>query len=724
MNKYFNIILVSFFSVLTFTLDIGFSLFIPIICFLTFKNSKNILLIIPSSLMAMLWFNYDGLMYLIITLAIIILYIIISRNKNYYLDLLFIFVLNIGMLIFEKNDTTFDSLIIFGLLSLISVVLYGYFGYNMEGALINQNRSRNFAYVEVIMAIASVIGATTVIVFDIHISIFVAMYFSMYLSKNQYPIHSVFFSLMIMFFLRFQFNIQESLLIPFVSAFYIFPSLYAPVTLISFCMLGWLTDVEVFSVLTLQITIGLSLFFEIIKFSVINNQEKNDIIHDVYHQAMDNVNAEVIAFAAFLDLFAKDFSTPKEYTQKLSEGINNLTHYYCESCYVRNECYTKNKGKLYTYFKNLILYSKRSESELNDAEATQFFKNCPYIVEMRKSSMIIHDKLNIAATSTKTNSLIAQLNGISNVLRQYSVDNSLKTEIDYETFFKIHRALCDYGLNICLFETKKITNNDFLIEVGIKGETFNPLKVIVEEICNNYIPNKTTVLFKSASKGKVYINIVPKINFEIEYGYGSIAQEGNSVCGDNYLIKNLSNAKFIAAISDGMGKGYVANQESATTLKLVDEITNTSINTETSLQILNTFYYIQDYLEKYSTLDFLEIDRTKGELLFYKMGAASSYLFHSNGVYKKIVNESLPFGIEEIIEAKKFEIQDGDLIIMASDGIFENIVNEKELEAFIKGIIHLSPQKITYEILNYARSHKTKTIDDMSVIALKIMSNL
>ena len=59
-----------------------------------------------------------------------------------------------------------------------------------------------------------------------------------------------------------------------------------------------------------------------------------------------------------------------------------------------------------------------------------------------------------------------------------------------------------------------------------------------------------------------------------------------------------------------MGKGYVANQESSTTLKLVDEITKTSLTTETALQILNTFYFIQDYLEKYSTLDFLEIDRS------------------------------------------------------------------------------------------------------------------
>ena len=124
------------------------------------------------------------------------------------------------------------------------------------------------------------------------------------------------------------------------------------------------------------------------------------------------------------------------------------------------------------------------------------------------------------------------------------------------------------------------------------------------------------------------------------------------MCGDNYLVKELNNSKFIAAISDGMGKGYLANEESNSTLKLVDEVTNVDISTSTSLQILNTFYFIQDYLEKYSTLDFVEIDRNKGEVLFYKMGATTSYLFHKDGSFEKIENENLPFGIEEIIETK------------------------------------------------------------------------
>lgn len=719
MNKYINIIIISFLSVLTYSLGIGFVLFIPIACFLCLYNNKNILLIIPSAFLAILWFHRDAALTFSLVMGIIAVFMFLVKTRNLVPDLLFVFALSLGSVFAVRSD--YEFIIVNIMFSLVSAVLYAYFGFNMEGALVNQNKSRNFTYNEVIMATVSVIGATTIPLEGIHISVFAAIFFSMYFSKNQYPIHSVFFSLIAMFFLRFVYQIEEGLLIPFVSAFYMFPSIYAAISLICFCLLGWLSEITMFPVLTLQITIGISLFFELIKGTIVSRNTKESIIRGVYTQAVENVNHEVIAFASFLDMFAKDFSTPKEYSQKLSEGINNLTHYYCEGCYLKNECYSKNKGKLYTFFKNIILYSKRSDYELNEADAISFFKNCPYILEMRKSSMLISERLNLSATSAKSNTLIAQLNGISNVLRQFSVDNSLKSELDYDVFNRIHKALCDYGLNICFFEAKKSSSTDFLIEIGVKGESFNTLKYIIEGICNNFIENKTTCLFKEAANGKVYTTVIPKINFEIEYGYGSIAQEGNNVCGDNYIIKRLPNSKLIAAISDGMGKGYEANQESTATLKLVDDITNTAISTPTALQILNTFFYIQDYLEKYSTLDFLEIDRSNGELLFYKMGAASSYIFHRDGTFAKIVNEGLPFGIEEIIEAKKYTLLPDDLIVMASDGIFENIVNEKDLELFIKGISHLAPQKIAYELLNYARSHQNKTKDDMSVIALKVM---
>ncbi|MFY9421792.1 MAG: SpoIIE family protein phosphatase [Bacilli bacterium] len=720
MNKYLNIIIISFFSALTLALkNVGYVFFIPIACFFTFSNPKNILLIAASSILAILLYDYHHVWSLLIVLSLITIYTFVYKEKQYLINLVFILLVNflsLSFLLKENKDYILNLIF-----SFIGVALYSYFTYNMEG-IAHSVRSRNFTYNEVIMAIISVIGATALSVSGINFALPVAMFFAMYFSKNQYPLHSVFFSLISMFFLRFVFALEESLLIPFVSAFYMFPSFYAPIALVCFSLLGILSKMDIFPLRVLEATIVVCVFFEIVKTTIVSAKTSEKIIKNVYQRATENINNEIISFASFLDLFSKKFATTKEYSQKLSGGINSLTRNYCEACYVRGECFSNNKGKLYDYLKNMILYSKRKDHGNEDPDFLSFTKLCPYIVEMRKSCMLINERLNLSAVATKANALVAQLNGISNVLRQFSVDNALKTEIDYEVFANIHRGLNDYGFNVCYFEVLKNRADDFLIEIGIKGENYMNLKPIVEAVGNHYMENETSCIFKNASRGKTYVNLVPKINFEIEYGYGALAQEGNNVCGDNYLIKQLNNSRLIAAISDGMGKGYLAYQESGNTLKFVDEITKTAISTETGLQILNTFYFIQDYLEKYSTLDFLEINRSKGELTFYKMGAASSYIFHQDNSFVKVTNTGLPFGIEEMIEAKKYPIQGGDLIIMASDGIFENIDSEKELEDFINGIKHLSPQKITYEILNYARSQRKKGGDDMSVISLKIIA--
>lgn len=723
MNKYLNIILVSFFSVLTFQYNIGFSLYIPIILFLINHNFKNIYFILPISMISFGFLNYNSFGYLIILYLFLLIYLLLlKKRKSSAIDSVYIFLINFFLLLWIRKSLTYREIVIFISFSLLSGLLYLYFIYNVLGVLNKQNSFRNYGYIETIMGLAIVIGATTLNIKDINLGLFISMFYIMYLSQNGYSMLSIFFSIFSLFILKMAFGVNEAIVLPFVCCFYMFNGLYGSIILISFCLVGWVIDFNYIDLSVLKISIVVAILFEIFKHSIINiANSKAEIIEDVYTQAINNVNNEIIGFASFLDLYSKEFSTSKQYNQKIGEGINNLIHSYCEGCYARKECFLKNKGKIYAYFKNMLLYSKRSDYEMTNNELISFFKMCPYIVEMRKSAILINERLGLVNESIKNNTLISEINGVSNILRQYSVDNTLKNEFEYEVFYKIKKAICDYGFNVCYFNPKKIFINDFLIEIGLRGVGFNDMKKVIERIGDNYIMNKTTVIFKKVEKGKTYLNMVPRVNFDIDYGYGSLSQE--NMCGDNYLIKELNNSKLVAAISDGMGKGFLANQESNTTLKLVDKVTDIDISTSTSLQILNTFYFIQDYLEKYSTLDFLEIDRNKGEVLFYKMGASTSYLFHKNGDFEKIENENLPFGIEEIIETKKFDLLQDDVIIMTSDGVFENMESDENLALYIKGIMHMSPQNITYEILKYAKEHKKKVDDDMCVITLKISTS-
>lgn len=174
------------------------------------------------------------------------------------------------------------------------------------------------------------------------------------------------------------------------------------------------------------------------------------------------------------------------------------------------------------------------------------------------------------------------------------------------------------------------------------------------------------------------------------------------------------------AISDGMGKGYSAFYESDMTLHLVEDIIKLNIDPSTALTILNTFYVVQDYLERYATLDFLDINRHNGNATFYKMGANTTYIFKQNKMVDKIINQSLPLGIDEEVDQSSYQLEDGDMIIMSSDGVVENLIDNDLLEEFISNAKDLAPQQIVYEILNYTIKNQIKTKDDMTVIVLKI----
>ncbi len=119
-------------------------------------------------------------------------------------------------------------------------------------------------------------------------------------------------------------------------------------------------------------------------------------------------------------------------------------------------------------------------------------------------------------------------------------------------------------------------------------------------------------------------------------------------------------------------------------------------------------------------MDYVEIDKHSGEMITYKAGSTYTYIIHDNGEFEKIENENLPFGLNELVMTKKIQLQDKDLVLLASDGIFDNIIDIIEFENFIINIKNLEPQKISYELLNYARNTDLVSKDDMSVVVLKV----
>lgn len=713
MNKYLIVMLTGAFAALTYQFGIGYVAYIPIVFFIATNNIKNLAIIVPMSLASVYFLQKVGFWLLVALYALVIIHAMLLKKKdNKKIDLIYIFSTAFVLNVVDNID-----FLVAGLLAVISCVLWWYFEFNIDGALKMQNNYRNWGFIEVVLGFVITLGGSFVSIKSVNIGLILALFFTMYLATNLYHIQAFMFSIVTMAIYMLLYDMNEAMLILATVAGYSLGSIYGAVLLVVLAAIMWLVgDV---AVLALSV-VGVVLFFELFKSTIVSKcNTKVEFVEDAYSEMMNQISQEVLGFTSFLDLVGRSYSTSKEYDYKISEGINSMINHYCMGCYHKDQCLA-HKVALSRQLKEIIIYARRSDYSTYDDDIVEFYKSCPYAIEMHKSALVINDKLNIGQSYDKMQTLIAQVNGVSNVIRQYTTDMISRYGIDYSAFYAMKKGMIDYGYNVAYFCIKKAYVDDFVIEVGIRGVNFFDIKDTINSICDNYVQSKTSIIFIKYENNKTYFNIVKKVLYKIDYGFGSLAQE--RLNGDNYLIKELSNSRFVCAISDGMGKGTVANNESANTINLVDEITKTPLAISTALQILNTFFFIQEYLEKYSTLDFLEIDRSSGDAAFYKMGANTSYLFHKNGTFEKIENESLPFGLEEEISEKKVKLNSGDVVIMTSDGVFENIQSNDDLENYIMSVIHLSSQSIANEIMNYAKNAKRNTNDDISIIALKVIA--
>ena len=151
MNKYLNIILISFFTVLTYQYNIGFTLYLPVVFFLINYNSKNIILIIPISLIAFFIFKEEMISLIILDLFIIIYNYILKKRSNKVFEYIYLFLVNLFLLIYMSNGLNKSAIITNIILSIFSALIYGYFLYNIEGVLKDKNNLRNFGFIETVI---------------------------------------------------------------------------------------------------------------------------------------------------------------------------------------------------------------------------------------------------------------------------------------------------------------------------------------------------------------------------------------------------------------------------------------------------------------------------------------------------------------------------------------------------------------------------------------------
>lgn len=193
---------------------------------------------------------------------------------------------------------------------------------------------------------------------------------------------------------------------------------------------------------------------------------------------------------------------------------------------------------------------------------------------------------------------------------------------------------------------------------------------------------------------------------------------GKKVCGDYYRCFKDSFSRQTVLLSDGMGTGSRAAVDSAFTCETFCNLIKSGLDEKTAAAAVNCAMIIKSTDESFSTIDFLRLDPILKTAEIFKCGAAPSFVLKKKKAVV-IETESTPIGILDNVNmsATSFEIEAGDKIIIASDGVssdrFGWIGNE------LKSWKGTNAGALAKHILQCAADRKIgKRSDDMTVIAI------
>jgi len=417
----------------------------------------------------------------------------------------------------------------------------------------------------------------------------------------------------------------------------------------------------------------------------LDNMENNilfDIFNNVESQSIDDI------FSLLLD---KQFITDNDLLKILSQ---------CNNC---------------------IVDMKENENR-RDVEKMTNAINSAYRIS--KMNFIWNIKLNEEKKNFET-----QLNGVSKAISELA--ENINSEIEIDDSFnskkeKIVLILKQREIFVREIFINKKGYERYNIELFLEDynidEKFiiNTISKILEERVN--IKNKE----KIENEKIIKYNLISEDKFILDIGMSTAVKDKMPVSGDTIVHKKLKDGKYLIILSDGMGSGIKARENSNILTSMLQRLLDSGFEKDTSIELINS-NLIGMSEEEFATLDMAIIDLYKGSIEFIKNGACPTY-FKNGKKIQIIKSQTLPTGVINNITTDVFDkdIENEDIFVMCSDGILDSNTEFKNKELWIKYLIedmaNSNAKKMSDIILNEAIDNNYGNIkDDMSVIVCKFI---
>ncbi|MCL2717495.1 MAG: SpoIIE family protein phosphatase [Lachnospiraceae bacterium] len=322
------------------------------------------------------------------------------------------------------------------------------------------------------------------------------------------------------------------------------------------------------------------------------------------------------------------------------------------------------------------------------------------------------------------------LQEIAGIMSHVAEEARRFSPVNEKIYKRVAQAL--KGFDLQLKDVYTMENETGFTEMSLQIRSIKPGCTITAEEIGDVISVVINKKLTASVNNPFFIDLewktfyyVEAPRFHVLTGVALAVKENEKISGDNYAIFETEPGTHSMIISDGMGSGKKACRDSQMIVELMQKFMEAGYKKEMAIQMINTVLLAGPEAGNMSTLDFCTIDLYSGFCELLKIGSAPTYIKREHLV-ERISAGNLPLGIfnRPDMEINKRRLQDGDYIIMLSDGVLDALsqgIGEDMMSELISGTDLKNPKEIANAMLKFCiRQSKGKVRDDMTIIVLGI----
>lgn len=426
-------------------------------------------------------------------------------------------------------------------------------------------------------------------------------------------------------------------------------------------------------------------------------------------------------------------------SMRQSQDVDHFVHAVhdqaCDNCHRRKMCWDGQFFQTYKLMTDMMTAVEDNPSVRASQLPKSWNRSCvkvPLVLDVLKREYEVyrHD-LHWRQQLQDSRFLVAdQLSGVSQVMDDLVKEIRRESKQMEQQEEQIRDALDRLGLAIQSVDIISLEEGHVEIEMvhafrsgydecrkmiaPILTEILGETVTVSSERSGAPMANLTTVMFASA---KV---------FEVETGVAGAAKDGDILSGDSFSMMELASGKFAVALSDGMGNGARAREESSAALSMLEQLLQSGIDERLAVKSVNSVLLLRSPEEMFATVDLALIDLHTGHATMLKIGSTPSFIKRGREIIPIAAN-NLPIGIVQDIEIDLLRVQllPGDTLVMMTDGILDAPGHALNKEQWMKRVLQEldtdDPQDLADALLETAlRQYPGGVKDDMTVIVTRM----